>query len=175
MRDAQKEELTGIIINGKLLPMARWKVPSDTRIFGSRFIDDLRIGERGLCRKIRLVSENYAYQDSMALSTKALTLPRSSKRILLSLAASLPGRTPLTQDITHADIQSTHALERKADIQAQAEKRLPDNTVLPVVKLLYRIPDSGLQMYHTYYDHRLNHLEISSTTTGTFVLFRNDC
>lgn len=70
------------------------------RIFGSRFVDELKkVGER-LKRDIRRVTQNYADEGAFTISTKAPTVHRFSQRMFLCLAEFTPAMEVYTKDVT---------------------------------------------------------------------------
>lgn len=46
------------------------------RVFGSRFIDEIKISGEILRRELRLVSQNYSDENADHIPTKAPTIPR---------------------------------------------------------------------------------------------------
>lgn len=111
-------------------------VPAGTRVFGSRFIDQVKGAGEMMRKKSRLVAQNYRDEDAGRIATKAPTIQRSSQRALLCLAASLPGTEIFSRDVTQAYVQATKPLERPVYIKAPPEMGLPEDTVLLVVKPL---------------------------------------
>lgn len=57
---SRKEELDGLIENGTFIPTRIEDIPEGTRVFVSRFIDQLKRPEKGIRKKSRLVAQNYA-------------------------------------------------------------------------------------------------------------------
>lgn len=66
-------EIQGLIDNGRFLKILEVDVPSGTRNFGSRFVDELKRAYIGLLFKIRLLAQNYAEEDGAGalVATKA--------------------------------------------------------------------------------------------------------
>lgn len=69
--DSRTEEISGLISNGTFAPTIRSIITGGTRVFWSGPIDELKRGERGLRRMSRLVSHNYADQDTTSIATIA--------------------------------------------------------------------------------------------------------
>lgn len=85
----RKEEMKGPIDNGTFLPTKLENVKRGTRIFCSRFIEELKKAELRFRIKSQLVAQNYSEEASVETSTKAPIIQRLSGRILLSLVASM--------------------------------------------------------------------------------------
>lgn len=132
-QDLRKEELNCPIMNGTFRIVSPSNIPSDSLIFGSRFIDELKKRERGFRKRLRLEAKKYADQQSTATATKAKTVQRSSQRTLLILTASFPVMTTFTRDITQAYMQSQHDFERNVFIKDPREMDVPKDSVLQVV------------------------------------------
>ena len=142
------------------------------RVFGCRFIDELKkVGDR-IRKKSRLVAHNYADEDTTSIATKAPTVQRFSQRVALCIGASLPRLKGFARDVTQAYIQSNTKLERVVYIKAPLELGLPKNYVLRVEKPLYGIPESGLHWYLTYLTHHLEVLHMTRSRVDPCVLYR---
>lgn len=85
-----REELEGLLRNGTFKPINTSDVPKGAKIFGSRFVDEIKKAAHGLRKKSRLVSQNYADEVATMIATKAPTIQRFSQRAALSVAASIP-------------------------------------------------------------------------------------
>lgn len=143
-------EHKGFITNGTFIPTRREDLPHCTRTFGSRFIDELKGSSEHIRHKRRLIVQNFQDRDTTTIATKAQTVKRYSKRLLFSLAASLPHVKVFTRDITQAYIQSPTPLERSVYIYAPGELGLSKGTVLHVGNPLCGIAESVLHCYLTY-------------------------
>lgn len=156
---SRKSELDGLINDGTFKSMHKFEVPSSARIFGSRFIDELKKFGNSFKKKSRLVAQNYADNYATAIPTRAPTVQRFSQRVSLCVAASLPNMKMYTRDITQAYIQSRTKLERIYICVLQRRwNLLPYGYVVKVVKPLYGIPESGFHWYLTYLTHHLDTL-----------------
>ena len=173
-KDARHTELTGLIENGTFTPIPRQSIPTGTRIFGSRFIDEIKRAGTGMRKKSMLVAQNYQDVGSTRIATKAPTVNRFSQRILLALAPSFDNMQVFTRDITQAYVQSTTYLERPVYISAPKELGLEADMVLQVMKPLYGIPESGLHWYLTYLEHHLVELNMDRVKTDPCVLVRRN-
>lgn len=136
--------------NGTFLPVPEDSVPANTRVFGSRFVDELKRVDLGTLFKSRLVAQNYGDEGAAGIAPKAPTVQSFSQRLMFLLAASVMGTKPFLRDISQAYLQSDTSLEREVCIYPPPELGLPDETVLKVMKPLYGIPESGLRWYLTY-------------------------
>lgn len=93
-------------------------IEGDHRIFGSRFVDELKeVGQR-LKRKSLLEAQTYAEEGTITKDTKEPTVQRYYERLALSIEASMKTRKTYTRDITRAYIQSHTNLERDVYITA---------------------------------------------------------
>lgn len=165
-------ELNGLLGDGTFKPIHISKLKGNPRIFGCRFVDELKKVGSELKKKSRLVAQNYSDHDATEIGTKAPTIQRFSQRVALSIAASSPLMLPYTRDITQAYIQSHTDLEREVYIKAPPELNLPPDFVLQVVKPLYGIPESGLHWYLTYLSHHLDTLHMKRTRADPCMMIR---
>lgn len=140
--------------DGKFIPIHESKIWPSARIFGSKFVDDLKKVVDSFKEKSRLVAQNCADEDvtatATATATKAQTVQRFSQSVALSIEVSLPELIPYTRYIIQAYIQSHTDLEGQVYIRAQKELGLQPSFVLPVVKAVHGIPESGLHWYLIY-------------------------
>ena len=171
-KSSRLSELEGLVKDGTFVPIHERDIVGSPRIFGSRFVDELKKVGDGLKKKSRLVAQNYADEHAGYIPTKAPTVQRFSQRIALCIAASLPKMDLYTRDITQAYIQSHTELEREVYIKAPPELGLAPGYVLKVVKPLYGIPESGLHWYLTYLTHHLENLGMTRTKADPCVLVK---
>lgn len=169
---SRKTELEGLLRDGTFKPTQLSDVPHSTRIFGCRFVDELKKVGAQLKKKSRLVAQNYSDIGATCIPTKAPTVQRYSQRTALSIAVSSPHMESYTRDITQAYVQSNTMLERNVYIKAPPELDLPDGFVLKVVKPLYGIPESGLHWYLTYLTHHLDTLHMTRSKSDPCVLIK---
>ena len=163
-----------MINDGTFIPVKASTLEPNTRIFGSRFVDELKKVGDDLRKKSRLIAQNYADEGAATIPTKAPTVQRFSQRIALSIAASISHMNTYTRDITQAYIQSQTQLERDVYIKAPDELGLDEDYVLKVVKPLYGIPESGLHWYLTYLSHHLDTLKMVRAQCDPCVLLRRN-
>lgn len=125
--------------------MLRSDLHKHTRVFGSRFIDELKQADQGLLCKSRLVAQNYSDDGSKNINniaTKEPTIQRSTQRLVIIIAAPMNHMTAFTRDLTQAYIQNKSYLERDVKILTLKDVGLEPGTILKVVRPLYGIPDS---------------------------------
>ena len=89
----------------------------NTRIFNSRFVNEIKGKTTTPYEKSRLVIQVYGDNGKAVILTQSLTIQRSSQRLVIALAPSLiqiPGKQIQLslRDITQAYIQSTTLLQR---------------------------------------------------------------
>lgn len=111
-RDSRKAELDKLFPDGTFEPIHESEIKGNTKIFCSRFVDELKKAGEEVRLKSRLVAQNYADEDAAYIPTKAPTIQRFSQRISLSLSASFPNMATYTRDITQSYIQSTSKPEQ---------------------------------------------------------------
>lgn len=135
-----------------------------TCIFACRLIDAFKQAGPDQRKKYCLVAQNVSDRDVTQLATRAPSIQHFSKRMKTRLAASLTNMTPFNRDVIQKYIQASTQLERNVQTRSPDELDLPKNTVLHVVKSLYAIPASGLQLYLTYVDNHMRRLGMERTT-----------
>lgn len=72
----KRKKLEGLIYNGTFITTVIAKLEKGTRIFETRFIDELKRAEVGLINRSRLVAQNYYYVAAADTPTKAPTIER---------------------------------------------------------------------------------------------------
>lgn len=173
-RGSRRKEIEGLLQEGTFEIASRRDLPEGTRVFGSKFIDQLKRAGDAIRKKSRLVAQNYQDADAVKIATKAPTVQRFSQRVLLSLAASSTNMDLCTRDVTQAYVQSDKRLERPVFIKPPPEMGLSPDTVLRVVRPLYGIPESGLHWYLTYLEYHTEQLGMRRTTVDPCVFVRRD-
>lgn len=170
---SRAQELNGLIKDGTFAPVKTKDIDGNPRIFGSRFVDEIkRVGDH-MRRKSRLVAQNYSDEGASTIATKAPTVQRFSQRVALSIAASMKDLTMYTRDVTQAYVQSKTHLERPVYIHPPHELGMEKGTVLNVLKPLYGITESGLHWYLTYVQHHIDRLGMRQSAVDPCVLIRN--
>lgn len=136
----RKDELNGLLRNGTFKPIERSQVPSGSRVFNARFVDNMKRAGEGLRKKSRFVSQSYSDEEATTIPTKETTGQRLSQRTTLSIASSDDALDAILRDIIQAYIQAVSTLTRRVFILAPKEMGIPDGYVLEVIKPLYGIP-----------------------------------
>lgn len=163
-----KKELDGLVVNGTLVSTPLHEVPQVVPILNYRVVDDRRgIGE-DLKRRSGLVTQKYENQSSPENSNRPYTVQRTSKRLLLSLDASLHSTTILTRKLTQAYVQWQTPREITVFMNAPGEIGLPEWTVLKVVRSFCGIPESYLHWYGKSLDHHVNQLGMENKNRYMF-------
>ena len=165
--EPRRRELNGLLERGVFRIMDRADVPTDARIFGSRFVDQIKHeGTEKAFEKSRLVVQAYNDTGKRSILTQAPTIQRASQRMILSLAMTIPGLRLYTRDISQAYTQSTTNLARDVFIHAPEEMDLEPGAVLQVLLPLYGIPEAGTHWFRTYHDHHTTRLRRGSYPQG---------
>jgi hypothetical protein len=122
--------------------------------------------------KSRLVIQAYNDDGKGVILTQSLTIQRASQHVIVALAPSLrqlqDRRMDLwLRDITQAYMQSSTTLQRMilAHLPKEIEHTYPRDTLMVVVKPLYRIAEAGTHWWATYSKH---HKEKLLMTTSTY-------
>lgn len=156
--------------NGTLRPTKVSDVPAGNRIFGARFVDEIKRAEVGLRNKSRFISQSYSDENATSIPTKAPTIQRLSQRTALSIATSDDNLDAILRVIVQAYIQAMSKLMRRVFIRAPKEIKLGEDYVLEVIKPLYGNPESGLHWYLTYLSHNLDELHMSRSRIAPCLL-----
>ena len=92
---ARQSEVAGLLEKEVFQVVDRNSVPQGTRIFNSRFVDEIKNkGTEKAFQKSRLVVQAYNDQEKELVLTQSPTIQRISQRLVLCLAA-------MTQETTH--------------------------------------------------------------------------
>jgi Reverse transcriptase (RNA-dependent DNA polymerase) len=145
-------------------------------ILGSRYV--LAVKNKGTptgFRKARLVVQAIRRRDKdyESLFTYAPTVTKASKRILLTVAASM-GTGLGTRDESQAYICTTHALLRRVFVVPPAEAEAEEDELWEVLRPLYGIPESGAMRYSTYSKYHREKLAMRPTRIDPAVFVRHD-
>lgn len=74
-KDTLIEELHGLLRNVTMIPVTRDEVPDGDRVFGSRFVDEIKVISEGFRRRnSRLVAQNYSDSDASTIATESPTV-----------------------------------------------------------------------------------------------------
>jgi Reverse transcriptase (RNA-dependent DNA polymerase) len=170
---SRQAEIHGLLERGVFEFIDHDQVPPGVRIYNSRFVDTIKNeGAENAYEKSRLVIQAYADDEKHQVLTESPTIQRASFRLLLALAASLRphGMNLYVRDITQAYVQSETKLVREFYAKPPSDLRLPEESILKVVKPLYGIPEAGNHWYKTYRDHHVNRLKMRMSSYDSCLL-----
>ena len=110
--ESRRKEIDGLFEKGAFAFVDISEVPEGTRIFGSRFVDEIKHpGTDRAYEKSRLVIQAYNDPGKELILTQSPTVQRASQRLILALAMTLKNdkKEPLSlylRDISQAYVQS---------------------------------------------------------------------
>src|ERR1700710_1416669 len=178
---ARQLEVTGLLEKGVFQVVDRNSVPQETRIFNSRFVDEIKNKDTEKAfQKSRLVVQAYNDQEKDLVLTQSPTIQQISQRLVLCLAAiNQEGNTHLyLRDISQAYVQSVTKLHRNFFILPPTELAtqlgIARGSILRVVKPLYGVPEAGNHWFKTYHSHHSQELGMEQSTYDSCLLYRND-
>lgn len=88
---SRSAEIHGVIVSGTLEDLEQNEVTKNTRIFGSRFVDQVKHIGTVFCFKIILIAQNCGDDRADTIATKAPPAQRFTQKRFFSLTASLRG------------------------------------------------------------------------------------
>ncbi|TAQ87858.1 hypothetical protein B7494_g3834 [Chlorociboria aeruginascens] len=173
---SRQKELNELLEKGvfKLVPLD--DVPLGTRIFNSRFVDEVKhAGTSSAFEKSRLVIQAYNNDGKKLVLTQSPIIQRVSQRLILSIASMLlpTGHNLYLRDISQAYVQSTTELNRDFYVRPPKELKLANRTILKVIKPLYGVPEAGNHWFKTYYQHHVDELQMTQSTYDPCLLYTN--
>lgn len=99
------------------------------RVFGSKFVDQLKFTDSGDRYKSRLVAQSYGDHQAVYIARYAATVQRLTHRLIPSLAASIDDLILHICGVTQAYIQSITPLQHDVYIWPPREMNLSSNSV----------------------------------------------
>lgn len=172
---SRRKELDGLLDRGVFRIAKISDIPPGTRIFGSRFVDEVKFkGTEKAFEKSRLVVQAYNDAGKEHILTQAPTIMRASQRLILAFSLVRPDLDIYLRDISQAYTQSTSSMSRDVFIRAPKEMNLGPNAALQVVLPLYGIPEAGTHWFRTYHKHHIDKLGMIPSTFDTCLLYKND-
>jgi hypothetical protein len=165
--ESRQKEINGLLEMGVFEIINVNDVPPGTRIFGSRFVDEVKnIGTEKAFEKSRLVIKAFNDNGKNQVLTQSPTIQRMSQRIILALTPTFQARGMelYLRDITQAYVQSTTNINRQFYARAPKEMNLHEDSIVKVVKPLYGIPEAGNHWYNTYHRHHMEKLLMEQST-----------
>jgi hypothetical protein len=183
--DSRQKEVTGLIEKGVFRPVNPKEVPKGTRIFGSRFVDEMKNpGTKDEKPKSRLVVQAFNDEGKSAVLTQSPTIQRASQRCILCIYPSMrrTGAKLLSRDVTQAYTQSGTRLNRRFFIRPTPELALAlgisskywATAVVEVLWPLYGVPESGNHWYKRISDFEIKELGLKPSPYDPCLFSRND-
>jgi hypothetical protein len=125
----------------------------DVRIFNFRFVDEIEhSGIADVYERFRLVIQTYNDHDKTLMLTQSSTIQRMSQRIILALTAIIKHNLYL-RDIIQAYVKSKISLNKEFFIRSFFELDLSKNSILRVIKSLYKVFETETHWFNTYQKH----------------------
>ena len=176
---SREKELNGLLDKGVFEIVDKEDIPGGARIFNTRFVDEIKNpGTAEAFEKSRLVVQAYNDSEKELVLTQSPTIQRSSERCLLCVATATigNGRRIYLRDVTQAYVQSATSLNREFFVRPPPElaKRLPNGSILKVVKPLYGIPEAGNHWFKTYHKFHKEKLKMTCSTYDACLLHCNN-
>lgn len=170
--ESRESEITGLIDKGVFKLVPHDSIPPGTRIFGCRFVDDVKYKDGLPYEKSRLVVQAHSDQGKMTVLTQAPTIQRPSQRLIVCLSRIL-GRRLYLRDISMAYTQSTSELNRDFYVRAPADLNLGGG-LMKVVKPLYGVPEAGTHWFKTYHKHHTTKLGLTVSPFDACLMYSKD-
>lgn len=170
--ESQKKELDDLLTKGVFGIVAKNSIPPHQRIFGCRFVDDIKYKDGLPYEKSRLVVQAYKDGGKQSILTQSPTIQRASQRLIISLAAMLT-RSLCVRDISQAYVQSKSSLVRPFYVKPPTGTDLGDN-ILRINRPLYGIPEAGNHWFKTYHEHHTKKLNLTTSTFDPCLLFSKE-
>lgn len=180
-KKSRQKEVIGLLERGVFKRVERHEIPSGTRIFRSRFVDEIKNqGTAKAFEKSRLVIQAFNDKEKHIVLTQSPTIQRVSQRIILCIAMmTLLVQTNLyLRDITQAYVQANTELNRLFFIRPPPELILAmginNDDILQVILPLYGIPEAGNHWFKTYHTHHLEELSMEQSTYDPCLLYSTE-
>lgn len=82
--EPKKSELDVLLSNDNFKPVKTLDIPDGARVFGARFVDEIKRSDTTLCNKLHLVCPSYSDEGTKTIPTKA---PTGQRLTTLSIEA----------------------------------------------------------------------------------------
>ncbi len=165
---SDQKEIDDLIGRGVFEFVRRDMQDPSTRIFKSRMVREVKGKTLMPYEKSRLVVRGYNDHEKKEILTQSPTIQRCSQRLLIALAPTLmkKGMSLQLRDITQAYPQSQTRLTRTilAFLPRELEEKLPEGTIMHIVKPLYGIAEAGVHWFVTYQGHHMTRLGMITST-----------
>jgi hypothetical protein len=178
--ELSEKEINGLYEKGAFEFVDASEIPEGTRIFGSRFVDEIKHpGTDKAYEKSRLAIQAYNDPGKDLILTQSPTVQRVSQRLILVLAVTLRDKNNKTptlylRDISQAYVQSRTPLARDFYTKPPPELGLPLNTILKLVRPLYGVPEAGNHWFQTYHRYHREKLKMEQSTYDPCLLFTKE-
>jgi hypothetical protein len=114
----------------------------------------------------------YNNPEKASVLTQSLTIIRVSQRLILCITI-IKNHDLYLRDISQAYVQSATNLNREFYIQPPCKLPINNNSILKVLKPLYRVLKAGNHWFKTYYIHHTKNLNITQSTYNPCLLYSN--
>ena len=168
--ESRKLEIDGLLERETFKVVSRQVVPKGTRVYGTRWVDCIKVVNGKETEKSRLVAQNFKDKGAISICTKSPTVSRMGQRIAVATAALATSHTSYVRDISQAYVQSDTKLDRLVHLRPPPEMGLQKGQILLATKPLYGIPESGLHWFTTYQRHHLDTLNMKACKSDPCVL-----
>ena len=166
--------MNGLLDQGVFKIVQFKDVPPKERLFGSRFVDEIKYKDTKPYEKSRLVVQAHHDTGKTTVLTQSPTIQRASQRLILSLTPSMTTRNLFIRDISQAYIQSTTNLNRLFYIKPPKEIDLSCDNVLKVLRPLYSILEAETHWFRTYHKHHVEKLQLTTSPYDPCLLFNDE-
>lgn len=171
--DSRMDEINNLKKRQVFDVVERSTVPSKSRIYGCRFVDNVKKNGKGEeYNRSRLVAQNFRDKEALNIMTKSPTVSRLGQRIAVATATLFPEHQSYIRDVSQAYVQSETVLNRALYLKPPEEMQLPDDKLLLVKKSLYGISESGLHWFTTYHKHHRERINMEEARGDKCVLYR---
>ena len=170
--DSRKSELEGLLGLGVFKIVDPTTLSGRQRLFGCRFVDEIKYKDGQPYEKSRLVIQAHHDQGKKDILTQSPTIQRASQRIIVCLSMLLPMKL-YTRDISQAYVQSTTNLARQLFVKPPKDVNLGDN-ILQVVRPLYGVPEAGTHWFKTYHTHHVQKLNLTVSTFDPCLMYSTE-
>jgi hypothetical protein len=171
--ESREQELEGLLAQGVFRIVNIKDIPPKQRLFGSRFVDDIKYNNGQPYEKSRLVVQAHNDAGKKEVLTQSPTIQRVSQRIILCFAVVL-NRDLYLRDISQAYVQSETNLNRKFFVKPPKEINLGDTIALEVLRPLYGVPEAGTHWYKTYHKHHIEKLNLQTSSYDHCLLYNKE-
>jgi hypothetical protein len=141
----RQKEIANLLEKGIFISINKRDVPTDVRIFSSRFVNEIKHSEtEKTFEKFRLIIQAFNDQNKILVLTQSSIIQRVSQRLIICLVVTFCQSMKLyLRDIIQAYVQSRFNLNRDFFVQSLFEliklMRIFSDCILKVIKFLYDV------------------------------------